>query len=136
LNRVEASILISIYRRIRDLGFAPAEALVAGYRHYQSACRQRPRVSFDRAFDLVSHVDGLWLANQPNLSLLKCLTCASQYVATASSQPISSHECPFCKLLIRFPLDSRIQSAFPVRDLSDLSTLELGLVALARKPDE
>jgi hypothetical protein len=136
LNRVEASIVISTYRRIRDLGFAPAEALVAGYRHYQAACRQRPRVSFDRAFDLVSHVDGLWLATKPNLSLLTCDNCEAQYVATASTHPVSSQDCPFCKLLARYRLDARIQAAFPLRDLSDQATLESSLLALSREPDE
>jgi flagellar transcriptional activator FlhC len=135
LNRIEASIVISIYRRIRDLGFAPAEALVAGYRHYQAACRQRPRVSFDRAFDLVSHVDGLWLATNSNLSLLKCETCDGQYLATASTHSISNQDCPFCKLLTRYRLDARIQAAFPLRDISDPSGLQLGLLALAQKHD-
>src|SRR3712207_3427906 len=35
LNRAEASIFLSIYRRIRELGFGPAEALVSGYKHYR-----------------------------------------------------------------------------------------------------
>ena len=54
LNRTEASIFVSIYRRIRELGFAPGEALVAGYKHYLSVCRAHPRISFDRAFDLAA----------------------------------------------------------------------------------
>jgi hypothetical protein len=132
LNRIEASIVISIYRRIRDLGFEPAEALVAAYRHYQAACRQHPRINFDRAFHMVSHVDGVWLAKSGNLSLLLCKACSSQYVAATSAKVMSAQDCPFCKLLARFPLEARIQSAFPVRDTSDLSNLESVLVTLAR----
>ncbi len=136
LNRVEASILVSIYRRIRDLGFGPGEALVSGYRHYKAACRLPPRVSFDRAFDLASHMDGLWLSTRSNFSLLSCPVCASQYVAPVGVHQASNHECPFCKLVTRYPRDARIQSAFPVRDVSDLPSLEQGLLALSRRSGE
>ena len=36
LYRAEASIVVALYRRLRDGGFAAAEALVAAYRHYGS----------------------------------------------------------------------------------------------------
>jgi flagellar transcriptional activator FlhC len=136
LNRTEASIFVSIYRRIRDLGFGPADALVSGYRHYQTSCHQQPRVSFDRAFDLASHIDGLWLARKSNFSLLNCPVCASQYVAAVSVHPVSNHECPFCKLVSRYQRDPRIQSSFPVRDLPDVSSLQLGMVALPRRSEK
>lgn len=136
LNRVEASIMVSLYRRIRDLGFGPAEALVAGYRHYLTACRQVPRISFDRAFDLASHLEGLWLSARSNFSLLKCTVCAAQYVASVGVNLISNGECPFCKLVNRYPRDARIQSAFPVLDVSDLPSLELSLSALSRESSE
>jgi len=136
LNRVEASILVSIYRRIRELGFGPGEALVFGYRHYQAACRLHPRISFDRAFDLASHMDGLWLSTRSNFSLLNCPVCAGQYVATVSGHQTSNHECPFCKLITRYPRDARIQAAFPMRDVSDLPLLKQGLLALSRRSTE
>lgn len=133
LNRAEASIFVSVYRRVRDLGFGPAEALVSGYKHYRAVCRNQPRISFDRAFDLASHMDGLWLARTSNFSLLNCPACTSQYVTAVSAHPVSNHECPFCKLVTRYPRDPRIQSSFPVRELPDLSSLQLGVIALSRR---
>ncbi len=136
LNRAEASIFVSIYRRIRDLGFGPPQALVSGYRHYRSACILEPRISFDRAFDLASHVDGVWLVKAANFSLLPCPVCSSQYVAAVSITPVSNHECPFCKLIARYPRDPRIQTAFPIRDLSDVLSLHSSFLALSRHADE
>src|SRR5688572_13531199 len=49
LNRAEASIFVSLYRRIRALGFGPADALVTGYKRYLEVCSAQPRISFDRA---------------------------------------------------------------------------------------
>lgn len=133
LERAEACIFVSIYRRIRDLGYAPPEALVTGYTHYRAICREPPRISFDRAFDLASHMDGVWLAKEQSFSLLKCPVCASQYLSAVSTEPASNHECPFCKVVARYTRDPRIQSSFPVRDLPDVNKLQLGIVALSRQ---
>lgn len=132
LNRAEASIFVSVYRRIRDLGFGPAEALVSGYKHYLQVCSARPRISFDRAFDLASHMDGLWLVRTPNFSLLACPSCRSQYVASPSARPVANHDCPFCKLVKRYPCDPRIQASFPAKPMPDVSALELGVIACRR----
>ena len=136
LDRVEASIFAVIYRRIRDLGFGPDDALVSGYRHFKDACRRQPRINFDRAFDLASHVDGIWLSSQPNFSLLTCPVCASRYIAAVSIAPLSNHECPFCKLVDRYPRDPRIQTLFPLHDPADISALQLSLLALSRFCDK
>ena len=66
------------------------------------------RISLDRAFNLVSYIDGIWLASAPTLSVLTCPGAA------ASSLPRSAPwrtavNLPFCKLLERFHLDHRIQ---------------------------
>ena len=128
LNRTEASIFVSIYRRIRDLGFSPGEALVSGFKHYQQVC-SAGRISFDRAFDLASHVDGLWLVRAPNFSLLACPRCKSQYVAAPSARAVAS-DCPFCKLVKRYPRDPRLQISFPARAIPDVSALRIGVIAL------
>lgn len=131
LKRVEASMFVSIYRRIRGLGFSPAEALVSGYKHYRQICSSRARINFDRAFDLASHVDGLWVARVRNLSLLTCSICTSEYV-TSPGAPSISQECPFCKLVKRYEREARIQNAFPLRALPDVSNMRLGVFALTR----
>lgn len=133
LNRAEASIFVSIYRRIRKLGFDPAQALVSGYKHYLQVCSVRPRIGFDRAFDLASHMDGLWIVRAPNFSLITCPTCASQYVTSISAKLVSNNECPFCKLVKRYPRDSRIQTSFPVKALPDVSAMEFGVIALSKR---
>jgi flagellar transcriptional activator FlhC len=137
LNRTEASIFLSIYRRIRDLGFGPTDALVAGYRHYLTVCRTRPRIHFDRAFDLASHMDGLWTARTPSFSLVTCPTCTSQYVTAVCAHPATNHECPFCKLVHRFRRDPRLQTSFPVNTLPDITAIPSSVLALAKhlKPD-
>jgi flagellar transcriptional activator FlhC len=132
LNRTDASIFLSIYRRIRDLGFGPTEALVAGYRHYLEVCRNQPRINFDRAFDLASHMDGLWTVRTPSFSLVTCPACSSQYVASVSAPPATNHECPFCKLVKRYQRDPRIQTSFPVHALPDITALQLGVIALSK----
>lgn len=132
LNRAEASIFVSIYRRIRKLGFDPAQALVSGYKHYLQVCSVRPRIGFDRAFDLASHIDGLWIVRAQNFSLITCPTCASQYVTSISAKLVSNNECPFCKLVKRYPRDSRIQTSFPVKALPDVRAMEFGVIALSK----
>ena len=126
LYRAEASIVVALYRRLRDGGFAAAEALVAAYRHYGSICESPQRISFDRAFDLAAHTDGLWLTSVQSFSLVACPTCHSGYLAAYGSAPRSNDECPFCKLVQRYGTDQRVQASFPVRPLPDLSEVELG----------
>ena len=133
LNRAEASIFVSIYRLIRKLGFDPAQALVSGYKHYPQVRCVRPRSDFDRAFDLASHMDGLWIVRAQNFSLITCPTCASQYVTSISAKLVSNNECPFCKLVKRYPRDSRIQTSFPVKVLPDVTAMELGMIALSKR---
>ena len=133
LNRAEASIFVSIYRRIRKLGFDPAQALVSGYKHYLQVCSVRPRIGFDRAFDLASHMDGLWIVRAQNFSLITCPTCASQYVTSISAKLVSNNECPFCKLVKRYPRDSRIQTSFPLKALPDVIAMEFGVISLSKR---
>ena len=128
LNRADASIFVSIYRRIRELGFRPGEALVSGYKHYRQVCSAHPRISFDRAFDLASHVDGLWLVRSPNFSVLACPRCKSQYVAAPGGRAVAS-DCPFCKLVKRYERDPRLQASFPVKPLPDVAAMGISVSA-------
>ena len=108
-------------------GAGETRALVAAYRHYGNVCEPPQRISFDRAFDLAAHTDGLWLTSVQSFSLVACPTCHSEYLAAYGSAPRSNDECPFCKLVQRYGTDQRVQASFPVRPLPDLSELELGL---------
>lgn len=113
IDRAESSIFIALYRRLRSTGFAAGEALISAYRAYRAICRAPPRISFDRAFDLASHTDGIWLAREAVFEVVTCPVCASQYLSALGTVPGTRGECPFCKLLQRYPADPRLQSSFP-----------------------
>lgn len=117
LSRAESSVFVSVFRRIRDLGFEPADALVAGYKHYLHVCGTPPRITFDRAFDLASHVDGIWLERKPSFILVTCSKCHGQYVASRGEHAATHRDCPFCKLIQRYPRDARLRASLPVKHL-------------------
>lgn len=116
LFRTDASILATTYRRLRLAGFGPDDALVGAYRHYRTVCQAPHRISFDRAFDLASHTDGIWIAKSPSFSVVTCPSCASEFLATLGTVP-RSEPCPFCKLVQRYGNDPRVQTSFPVHPL-------------------
>jgi flagellar transcriptional activator FlhC len=132
LCRAESSIFVSIYRRLRDSGFAAGETLVGAYRHYRSICQCASRISFDRAFDLASHVDGLWLAQAPAFTISTCPDCNSEFVAAIGTVASSSKDCPFCKLVQRYATDRRVQSSFPRRPLGDATAIQIRMMAIVR----
>lgn len=114
LHRAEASIFGSVYKRLRDSGFGAGETLVSAYRSYRSICQCPYRISFDRAFDLASHTDGIWLARNQAFSVVACPTCRSQFLATFGTVAGCGDDCPFCRLVQRFGTDPRLQRSFPI----------------------
>lgn len=134
LFRAEASIFAALYRRLRQTGFAAGEALVGAYRQYRSVCQAPLRISFDRAFDLASHTDGIWLATSPNLAVVTCPSCTSEFLATLGTIA-NADVCPFCKLVQRYGNDPRVQTSFPTHPLPDPTTFQQGMMALYRKND-
>lgn len=113
LYRTEASIVVSNFRRVRQMGFAAAEALIAAYRYYQSVYRPPSRISFDRAFDLAAHTEGLWIAKAPSFHLASCSRCGSESIDALGSKETSVRPCPFCQLLERHDRDPRLTASFP-----------------------
>lgn len=132
LYRAEASIVVAIYRRLRTADFSAAEALLGAYRHYLGVCQPPHRISFDRAFDLAAHTDGLWLTQTQSFSLVVCPTCHSEYLAAAGSVARSNDQCPFCKLVRRYGTDPRVQSSFPTRPLAAPTWMQFGMLSLLR----
>jgi hypothetical protein len=132
LYRAEASIVMSIFRRLRASGLTAADALLAAYRHYRSVGEAPHRISLDRAFDLAAHAEGLWLTDLKSFSVLACPACRSEFLAVYGSIPASNEQCPFCKLLQRYRTDPRVQASFPVRPLPNPSLLQLGARQLLR----
>jgi len=117
LCRTEASIVVVLYRRLAARGIDPPLALIGAYRHYIGFCKTPPRISFDRAFDLVAHTTGRWFVTGRSFSVFTCPACHSEYLTCLSLAPLTNHECPFCRLLNRYAKDPRIQAAYPRRTL-------------------
>lgn len=115
--RIEASTFLSIYRDFRERGCEPRDALVGAFPHYRLLFCKDPRVTFDRAFDLVSRTDGLW-RQKPDLSLVACRTCGARYLSSLCFHPVEADPCPFCKLTSRYDCDKRVRSYLPERALS------------------
>ena len=133
LEKVEAAIVVAIFRKLRDLGCSPDDALVGCFRQYLKQCKQLPRVSFDRAFDLVCHIHGIWITDRPHLALASCPQCGSQHITAVGGNPNDGRACPFCRLVKRYRVDQRIQASFPFRSLPDLSSIEFGLLSAVLK---
>ena len=132
LYRAESSILASLYRRLRDAGFTANEALVGAYRHYLSVCQVPHRISFDRAFDIAAHLDGIWITETRSFSIATCPVCASEHLAAIGTIATSNSACPFCKLVQRYRTDQRVQTSFPAQPLADPTSVQLGMIALLR----
>lgn len=130
LYRAEASIFVSVYRRLRNGGFAAGETLVGAYRQYQSVCQCPYRISFDRAFDLASHTDGIWVTDAATFSVVACSTCSSEFLASAGTIASTHEHCPFCKLVQRYACDQRVQSSFPEQPLHDAIAIQLRIMAM------
>lgn len=129
IEKVEASIFCSIFERVSALGYGPADALVGAYKTYRDQCSHPPRISFDRAFDLVCHMKGIWAQNERHFSLNICRACHSQYLAALGESTTCEHGCPFCKLLKRYPSDKRVQTSFSPSSAPHVSPTDFGLLA-------
>lgn len=132
LFRTDASIVVAIYRRLRHAGFSPGEILVGAYRHYRVVCQAPYRISFDRAFDLASHTDGIWIAKSPSFAVVTCPSCASEFLAALGTVP-TADACPFCKLVQRYGNDPRVQTSFPTHPLPDPTAFQQGMSMLLWK---
>lgn len=130
LNRAEASIFVVTYRRLRVGGFAAADALVGAYRHYRLLCQAPYRISFDRAFDLASHVDGIWATDTKALALIACPLCNCEALAAVGEVASTGERCPFCRLLQRYDFDSRLQASFPRRTTQGLADIHSNVSAI------
>lgn len=128
--RTDACLIGAKYRQLRVQGLCAAEALVLAYRAYQAATLPPCRISLDRAFNLISYIDGIWLACAPTLSVLTCPSCGCEFLAAVGTVTHPGDTCPFCKLFERFHLDRRVRAFYPARTTGDLTESQLGMLAL------
>jgi flagellar transcriptional activator FlhC len=130
LHRAEASIVMALYRRLRVGGFGGGDALLGAYRQYRALCHPPPRISFDRAFDLAAHTDGLWLTRDASFSVLVCDQCHCEFLVPVGAVASCNERCPFCGLLRRYRTDPRIQASFPTAPMNLPSLGDTGMLTL------
>lgn len=131
LFQAESSLFMSIYKRLRDSGFGAGETLVGAYRQYQGVCHCPGRISFDRAFDLAAHTDGIWVARIAALTIASCPVCGGEFLVPLGGARCGSDDCPFCKLVQRFATDQRVQASFPeLQHAGDAIDIQLGIMAM------
>lgn len=121
LQRVEASLFAAHYWRNRIHEFEIIESLIDAYGRYLSCVGDGPLISFDRAFNLVCHLEGnVWGVGPRSLDIAACPRCnARQLIQLGDETPLG--ECIFCKFVQRFAADARLQKHFPARLLPDFS---------------
>lgn len=130
LCRAEASIVMSMFGRLRSAGFGGGDSLVGAYEQYRGIGHGTERISFDRAFDLAAHTEGLWLTDTKSFSLVTCPACHSEFLASYGGAASTGDPCPFCRLIQRFRTDPRVQASFPTRPLVMPPPKQLGMIAL------
>ena len=109
-HRVESSLVVAPFERLRAQGFGAAEALLSAYRFYRMLCGPTPRISFDRAFDLAANTAGLWIVRNPCFVITTCPRCGAEFLdgLQPSNATMTAAACPFCKLVARAPRDPRL----------------------------
>ncbi|WP_256081003.1 FlhC family transcriptional regulator [Massilia sp. YIM B04103] len=113
IERAEASVFAAICTTLlTEHHYRPGDALVAGYRMYAERCVEVPRISFERAFNLVSELQGIWNCSSPQLAMRACGICHSRYLVALGDCSADQSGCVFCKLLKRYWRDTRIQAHF------------------------
>lgn len=120
-QRVEASLFAAHYWRNRRNGFQIVESLIDAYGRYRNSVGNEPLLSFDRAFNLVCHLEGnVWGVGPRSFDIAVCLQCKSRHLIQLGDQtPIA--ECVFCRFVQRYAADARLQKHFPARLLPDVA---------------
>ena len=112
IQRIDAALVALLFYRHYTRGVPAEDALLSAYHGYRELGLRKPRIDFDRAFDLAAHTAGLWLTKTPRLSVTLCTSCRSETLTDHGRKvPL---RCPFCQLLRRYSLDPRIQAHIPL----------------------
>ncbi len=124
LEKIEASVFASLYWRNRQNRFPVVESLIDAYGRYRSVVKGGNCISFDRAVNLVGHLEPgkVFDVDERSFDLTTCTVCGSQFLIELSDGA-ATHSCIFCRFLRRFPFDPRLQAHFAASALPDLSNL-------------
>lgn len=120
VQRVEASLFAVHYCRNRTNEFAIVESLIDAYRRYRQCVGAQPCVSIDRAFNLVCHLEGgVWGVAARSFDLAACPKCRCEHLIQLGGRT-PNDGCIFCRFVLRFRADPRLQSHFPAKALPDV----------------
>lgn len=100
LSRAQYAVAASAFRRLTSAGFGAEAALVGAYRHSRRLMEGAAPARFDRCFEIVSLLEGLWGTPRIELDLVLCRLCLSQHLISRRDR--APAHCPFC-LLRRHP---------------------------------
>ena len=113
VQRAEASLIASIFQFLRTQHACSArKAMVCAYKMYRERWTGRSTISFDRAFELIASVEGIWTHHSSQLALHTCPLCRCRYLIALGDTSADHSGCVFCKLVKRYATDSRIQFSF------------------------
>ena len=113
VQRAEASLIATIFQFLRTQHACSArKAMVCGYTMYRERWNGRSSISFDRAFELIASVEGIWTHHSSQLALHTCPRCRCRYLIALGDTSADQTGCVFCKLVKRYATDSRIQLSF------------------------
>jgi hypothetical protein len=120
ITAVHATDFYAIFDKLRQAGNPPAEALIKSFEKYKNKYFHDQRLTFDRAFHLISHVDGLWSTEEPELQAVSCDHCGSIYVTARWAVAKSRDECTVCRLTERFERSVRVSKQLRTPGLARL----------------
>jgi hypothetical protein len=109
---VQAAHFYTIFSQLREAGILPAEALIKAYEKYFHNFEHDVRLSFDRAFQLVSQVDGFWNKAKPLLQKSVCVSCGALYLVERRGTSLMK-DCPICELNSRYARSLRLSRTIP-----------------------
>ena len=113
VQRAEASLIATIFQFLRTQHACSArKAMVCAYKMYRERWNGRSSISFDRAFELIASVEGIWTHHSSQLALHTCPRCRCRYLIALGDTSSDHTGCVFCKLVKRYATDSRIQMSF------------------------
>jgi hypothetical protein len=111
---IQAADFYAHFDKLRHFGTRPAEALIKAYEKHKRMHERDLRLSFDRSFDLVTHVDGIWTTTEPELQAIVCDQCRSLFITSLGDRNRGPSQCPFCKLGKRYGRSGRLSKPFTV----------------------
>ena len=95
--RVQYSMLAVTYRRLIYARLTPEAALQSAYQHTRMRYSDKHAIGFNRAFEIISLLEGRWDAEERQLHLTRCSMCGSLHLE--SKVDPAGADCPFCSLM-------------------------------------